>query len=58
MGLHSFNIGSMLLIVLVVALLFGTKRLRRIGEDLGAAFKSFRKGVDESKDDEPTNKPS
>ena len=36
---------SLLLIFLIIILLFGTKKLRNIGEDLGHAFKSFRKGV-------------
>jgi sec-independent protein translocase protein TatA len=38
---------SLLLILLIVIVLFGTKRLRNIGEDVGAALKSFRKGVEE-----------
>ncbi len=39
------SMGSLLLILLIVAILFGTKRLRNMGEDLGAAVKSFRKGM-------------
>jgi len=31
--------------LLVVVLIFGTKKLRNVGEDLGAAIKSFRKGM-------------
>jgi sec-independent protein translocase protein TatA len=41
------SLGSLLLILLIVIVLFGTKRLRHIGEDLGAAVKSFRKGMQE-----------
>lgn len=37
--------GHLLLLLLVVVLIFGTKKLRNIGEDLGAAVKSFRKGL-------------
>lgn len=37
--------GSLLLTLLVVVLVFGTKRLRNVGEDLGAAVKNFRKGL-------------
>ena len=44
MGFHG-SIGSILLILLIVFLLFGTKRIKNIGEDLGAAIKSFRKGL-------------
>ena len=47
--------GHLLLLLLVVVLIFGTKKLRNIGEDLGAAVKSFRKGMQESsaEKDEP-----
>jgi len=37
--------GHLLLLLLVVVLIFGTKKLRNVGEDLGAAIKSFRKGL-------------
>jgi TatA/E family protein of Tat protein translocase len=33
--------------------LFGTKRLRELGNDLGTAVKSFRKGLKEEQNDEP-----
>lgn len=46
MGLHE-SIGSLLLILVIVVLLFGTKKLRHIGEDLGVALKSFRSGMSE-----------
>ena len=45
MGLEGINMGSLLLIFLIVVLLFGTKKLRTIGEDLGVALRSFRKGM-------------
>lgn len=45
------SLGSLLLILLIVILLFGTKRLRNIGEDLGAAVKSFRKGMQDEPND-------
>ncbi|MEO8402124.1 MAG: twin-arginine translocase TatA/TatE family subunit [Gammaproteobacteria bacterium] len=49
MGFRGINFGSLLLIFLIVALLFGTKRLREIGSDIGLAVKNFRKGMqDES----------
>ncbi|OGT54581.1 MAG: hypothetical protein A3F17_00485 [Gammaproteobacteria bacterium RIFCSPHIGHO2_12_FULL_41_15] len=47
MGLRGTSFGSIFLILLIVLLLFGTKRLRNIGEDLGAALKGFRQGVKE-----------
>jgi sec-independent protein translocase protein TatA len=42
-----------LLIILAIALLiFGAKRLRTIGSDLGAAVKGFKKAVDEGDTEE------
>lgn len=42
---------QILLILIIVILLFGTKKLRSLGSDLGDAIKSFRKSV---KEEEPT----
>lgn len=39
------SIPSLLLILLIVVLVFGTKKLRNIGSDLGGAIKSFRKAA-------------
>ena len=47
MGIGGVSPGSLLLILLIVLLLFGTKRLRSMGEDLGKAYQGFRKGVRE-----------
>lgn len=45
---------QLLILLLIVVLVFGTKRLRNIGSDLGSAVKGFRKGMeDESEPDEP-----
>lgn len=54
MGLRGMSIGSIIVILLIVLLIFGTKRIRHIGEDLGSALKGFRKGLNdkESKDKE------
>ncbi len=49
MGFGGISIGSLLLIFLIVVVLFGTKKLRTVGEDLGHAVRNFRKGLlDES----------
>ena len=45
MGLSGISPGSLILILLIVILLFGTKRLGSIGEDLGRAVQGFRKGL-------------
>ena len=52
MGLSGISIGSLLVILLIVMVVFGTKRMRNIGEDLGAAVKSFKKGLKDIEDDE------
>ena len=49
MGLGGLSIGHLLVLLLVVVLVFGTKRLRNMGGDLGAAIKGFRKGMEEEK---------
>jgi sec-independent protein translocase protein TatA len=50
----SFSIWHWLIVLVVVVLLFGTKKLRNVGGDLGSAIKSFRKGLQEG--DEADNK--
>ncbi|HEY0179703.1 MAG TPA: Sec-independent protein translocase subunit TatA [Dokdonella sp.] len=40
-----FSFWHWLVVLVIVALIFGTKRLRNIGEDVGAAIKGFRKGM-------------
>ncbi|MBI2792715.1 MAG: twin-arginine translocase TatA/TatE family subunit [Gammaproteobacteria bacterium] len=55
MGLTGISPGSLILIFLIVVLLFGTKKLQTLGEDLGKALKGFRKGLKEVQD-EPENK--
>lgn len=50
MGFGGISPGSLILILLIAALLFGTKRLRNIGEDLGEALRGFRKGLNSNKD--------
>ena len=49
----SFSIWHWLVVLAIVALVFGTKRLRNIGEDVGAAIKSFRKGMNEGDEKDP-----
>lgn len=39
------SIGKILLILVIVVLVFGTARLPKIGEDIGRAVRSFKKGV-------------
>lgn len=41
----SFSIWHWLIVLLVVLLIFGTKKLRNIGSDLGGAVKGFKEGM-------------
>lgn len=45
MGFGGIGPGSLILILVIVILLFGTKKLRNVGADLGGALKNFRKAV-------------
>lgn len=51
MGFGGISIWQLLIILLIVVMLFGTKRLKGLGSDLGDAIKGFRKsmGTDEDK---------
>jgi len=41
----SFSIWHWLIVLLIVVLIFGTKKLRNIGGDLGGAVKGFKEGM-------------
>jgi sec-independent protein translocase protein TatA len=43
MGMGGISIWQLLIILAIVIMLFGTKRLRTLGTDLGSAVKGFRK---------------
>ncbi len=43
----SFSIWHWLIVLVVVLLIFGTKKLRNIGSDLGGAVKGFKEGMRE-----------
>jgi sec-independent protein translocase protein TatA len=45
MGLGGISIWQLLIILVIVLLLFGTKRLKDIGSDLGNAVKGFRSAM-------------
>ncbi len=45
MGLSGIGPGSLLLIILLVIVLFGSKRIRNLGGDVASAIKSFRQGL-------------
>ena len=50
MGIGGISMWQLLILLLIVVLVFGTKRLRNMGGDLGAAVKGFRKGMEDPND--------
>lgn len=45
--------GSLLVILVIVLLIFGGKRLRGLGGDLGTAIKGFKKAINEDGKEDP-----
>ncbi len=54
MGISGISPMSLILIFLIIILLFGTKKIRNIGEDLSHALRSFRKGM-QNEENKKTN---
>ncbi len=54
MGFGGISIWQLLIVLGIIVLLFGTKKLRNIGGDLGSAVKGFKKAL---KEDENAEKP-
>jgi len=55
MGVGGIGIWQLLIILLIVVMLFGTKKLRNLGSDLGGALKGFKSAIkdeDAEKEDE------
>jgi sec-independent protein translocase protein TatA len=46
MGLGGISIWQLAIVLVIVVLIFGTKRLKSIGGDLGGAIKGFKKAMD------------
>jgi TatA/E family protein of Tat protein translocase len=55
MGL-AMSVPQLLIILVIVALIFGTKRLKEVGGDLGSAVKSFRKAMNQDNHEDETPK--
>ncbi len=51
----SFSVWHWLIVLVIVLLIFGTKKLRNVGQDLGGAVKGFKDGM---KDANATDKPA
>lgn len=54
MGIGGISIWQLLIIALIIVLLFGTKKLRTLGSDLGGALKGFKSAM--SDEDEEKKK--
>ena len=64
-----FSLWHWLIVLVIVVLVFGTKRLKNVGQDLGEAMRGFKKGLnedpeakngdakDDTKDDDDRNPP-
>lgn len=48
-----FSIPHLMVVLVIVLLVFGSKRLKNLGEDLGGAINSFRKAIKESEKSQP-----
>ena len=55
MGLGGISIWQLLIILAIVVMLFGTKRLRNIGGDLGEAIKGFKNSMSNDPDEKKQN---
>ena len=62
MGIGGISVWQLLIILAIVVMLFGTKRLRSLGSDLGSAVKGFRKSMSDEDnaavDTAPEEKPT
>ena len=50
--LSGISIWQLLIILVIIMLLFGTKKLRNIGSDLGGAVKGFKSAVKDGEDEQ------
>ena len=50
MGLGGIGIWQLLIILVIIMMVFGTKKLKNLGSDLGNAIKGFKTAIDDGKD--------
>ena len=48
MGIGNIGVPQLIILLVVVMLVFGTKKIRSLGGDLGGAIRDFRKGMNET----------
>lgn len=58
MGLSGVSIWELLIVLLIVVMIFGTKRLGSLGSDLGGAIRGFRKAMEGKDEAAPTPAPA
>lgn len=54
----SFSIWHWLIVLLIVVMVFGTKKLKNMGSDLGGAVKGFKDGMKDGQADAPAGQPA
>lgn len=54
--LGGISMWQLLILLLIVVVVFGTKRLRNVGSDLGGAIKGFRKGMEDDPEEKNAQK--
>ena len=50
----SFSPLHWLIVLVIVVLIFGTKKLKNVGHDLGSAIKGFKEGMNDGASDKPS----
>ncbi|MDX1491601.1 MAG: Sec-independent protein translocase subunit TatA [Pseudohongiellaceae bacterium] len=55
MGFGGIGIWQLVIILVIVVMLFGTKKLRNLGSDLGGALKGFKSAMKEEDDEKDPN---
>ena len=54
----SWSIWHWIIVLVIVLLVFGTKKLRNIGADLGGAVRGFKEGMKDSSSEKPVDHPA
>ncbi len=57
MGFGGISIWQLLIVLLIVVMLFGTKRIKSLGSDLGDAIKGFKKSMGSEEDKSAVEEP-
>lgn len=57
MGFGGISIWQLLIVLVIVVMLFGTKKLRNLGGDLGGAIKGFKKAMNPEEEPKKLDEP-